>query len=246
MSDAPVLRLNPALDPAAFAEAYARDGLVKIPGVFEPAVVDRLAGILEQTLDWDVICSNEIGGAEILSRARRAELGPDAVAARLHAATLRARTGFAYVHLGYQMTDALVEGRDPGHPIHALTGFLNSPEFIAFGAAVTGETGLTGVDAQATLHRPADFQTLRDGADLGHRPAGYTLGLTRQWRPDWGGQQLFHDEAGDVEHGFAPAFNGLTLFRAPRSHSVAPVAPYAAAPRLAVTGWLRNDPPHGR
>jgi len=243
MNDAPVLRLNPALDPAAFAQAYARDGLVKIPDVFEPAVVDRLAGILEHTLDWDVICSNAAGEAEILDHA---QLGPDAVAARLHAATLRARTGFAFIHLGYRMTDALVEGRDPGHPVHAVTSFFNSPEFIAFGAAVTGETTLTGVDAQATLHRPADFQTLSDGAGAGGRLAAYSLGLTRQWRPDWGGQLLLHDEAGDVERGFAPAFNVLTLFKAQRRHSVAPVAPYAGAPRLAVTGWLRNDPPHGR
>ena len=162
MSDAPVLRLNPALDPAAFAQAYQRDGFVRIPDVFEPAVVDRLAGILEQTIDWDVICSNETGGAEVMTRARRAQLGSDAVAARLHAATLRARSGFAYIYLGYPMINAIVEGRDPGHPIHALTEFLNSPDFMAFGGAVTGETTITTVDAQATLYRPADFLTLHD------------------------------------------------------------------------------------
>ena len=225
MNEAPVLRLNPALDPAAFAQVYAREGLVRIPEVFEPAVVDRLAGILEQTLDWDVICSNETGGAEILSRARRAELGTEALSARLHGATLRARSGFAYIYLGYPMIDAFVEGRDPGHPIHALTAFLNSPEMIAFGAAVTGEPGVTKIDAQATLYRPADFLTLHDDTGAGERLAAYTLGLTRQWRPDWGGQLLFHDETGDVERGFAPAFNVLTLFKVPRKHSVAPVAP---------------------
>ena len=89
MSEPPVLRLNPALDPAAFADAYAREGVVRIPEVFEPAVVERLAGILEQTIDWDIICSNEHGGAEVISRARRAELGDQAVAGRLHAATRR-------------------------------------------------------------------------------------------------------------------------------------------------------------
>jgi SM-20-related protein len=246
MAEAPVLRLNPALDPAAFSQAYARDGLVRIPEVFEPEVVDRLAGILEQTIDWDVICSTDTGKADILDRQRRAELGPDVLAGKLHAATLRARTGFAYVYLGYPMINAFVEGRDPGHPIHALTAFLNSPEMIAFGAAVTGEPGVTKIDAQATLYRPADFLTLHDDTGAGERLAAYTLGLTRAWRADWGGQLLFHDEAGDIERGFAPAFNVLTLFKVPRKHSVAPVAPYAGAPRLTVTGWLRNDPPDGR
>ena len=70
------------------------------------------------------------------------------------------------------------------------------------------------------------------------RLVAYTIGFSRPWRADWGGQLLLHDEYGDVERGFAPAFNTLTMFRVPRVHSVAPVAPYAGAPRFSVTGWL--------
>lgn len=244
MSDAPILRLNPALDPTAFAAAYAREGVARIPDVFEPAVVDRLAGILEQTIDWDVICSDERGKAEVMDRARRQALGGDAVAQRLREATIRARDGFAYVYLGYPMIDAYMAGRDPGHPIHALTEFLNSEAFIGFCSAVTGETAVTKIDGQATCYRPGDFLTLHDDTGVGERLAAYTLGLTRTWRPDWGGQLLFHDAKGDIERGYAPAWNTLTLFRVPRVHSVAPVAPYAGAARLMITGWLRNDPPH--
>ncbi|MDR6627837.1 2OG-Fe(II) oxygenase family protein [Caulobacter segnis] len=245
MDDAPILRLNPALDPAAFAATYSREGVARIPDVFEPAVVDRLAGILEQTIDWDIICSDERGKADVMDRARRQALGSDAVAGRLHAATARARDGFAYVYLGYPMIDAYLAGRDPGHPIHALTKFLNSQAFIGFCSAVTGETTVGKIDGQATCYRPGDFLTLRDDTGEGERLAAYALGLTRTWRPHWGGQLLFHDAQGDVERGYAPTFNTLTLFRAPRAHSVAPVAPYAGAARLTITGWLRNDPPHG-
>lgn len=245
MSDAPILRLNPALDPAAFAAAYGEDGVARIPDAFEPAVADRLAGILEQTIDWDIICSNEHGGAEVIDRDRRQALGAEAVAGRLHAATRRARDGFAYVYLGYPMIDAYVAGRDPGHPIHAVTDFLNSAAFIDFCSAVTGEAGVTKIDGQATCYRPGDFLTQHDDTGVGERLAAYTLGLTRTWRADWGGQLLFHDAQGDVERGYAPAFNVLTLFKVPRQHSVAPVAPYAGALRLTITGWLRNDPPHG-
>ena len=80
---------------------------------------------------------------------------------------------------------------------------------------------------------------------MGERRAAYTIGLTRTWRPDWGGQLMFHDEAGDVVRGLLPRFNVLTLFKVPLLHSVAPVAPYAAAPRFMITGWLRDDPPIG-
>ena len=79
---------------------------------------------------------------------------------------------------------------------------------------------------------------------MGERRAAYTLGLTRDWRTDWGGQLLFHDEAGDVPRGLMPRFNVLTLFKTPQWHTVATVAPYAGAPRLSITGWLRDDKPY--
>lgn len=245
MSEPPILRLNPALDPAAFAAAYARDGVVRIPGIFEPATADVLARMLEQGMNWDVICSTETGKAEVLDRATIQRLGAAGVGEKLKAATLRARNGFAYVYLGYPMISAYLNGRDKGHPIHDLTDFLNSPEMIAFGAAVIGETGITKLDAQATLYRPGDFLTRHDDTGEGDRRAAYTISLTREWRSDWGGQLLFHDAEGDIERGFAPAFNVMTIFKVPRQHSVAPVAPYAGAPRLMVTGWLKDSPPSG-
>ena len=47
---------------------------------------------------------------------------------------------------------------------------------------------------------------------------------------------------GQIERGFMPGFNVLTLFRVPKAHSVAPVAAYAAAKRLSLTGWLVREP----
>src|SRR5690606_33969599 len=141
------------------------------------------------------------------------------------------------------MIEALIQGRDPGHPLHAMTEFLNSPEFRGLGASVIGDPGVTKLDAQATWYRPGDFLTLHDDTGKGERLAAYTLGFTKGWRPDWGGQLLFHDDAGQITRGLTPGFNVLTLFKVPRQHSVAPVASYAGAPRLSITGWLRNDPP---
>ena len=36
------------------------------------------------------------------------------------------------------------------------------------------------------------------------RLAAYAFGLTRSWRPEWGGLLLFHDRKGDVSGGFTP------------------------------------------
>ncbi|HRE43544.1 MAG TPA: 2OG-Fe(II) oxygenase family protein [Terricaulis sp.] len=142
------------------------------------------------------------------------------------------------------MTDALLKGRDLGHPLHELTGFIHGPDFLRFAVAVTGAESAVRAEAQASYYNPGDFIGLHDDTsrEAGNRLVAYTLGFTRRWRSDWGGQLLFHDGKGDVERGLVPRWNTLTLFGVPRLHSVAPVAAYAGAPRISVVGWLRDDP----
>ena len=239
------ITLASGLRPADHRAAYERDGVVQIEGVFPPAVADALAGVLERGTSWSLVHSGPAGEHVILRREALEAAGAEEMRKRLTEVARRASRGFGYVYLVYPMIDAYLDGRDPGHPLHALTEFLNSPEFMAFAHAVTGEP-VVKVDAQATHYRPGHFLTLHDDRGVGERRAAYTIGLTRAWRPDWGGQLLFHDARGDVSRGFAPRFNVLTLFKVPMSHSVAPVAPYAAAPRLTITGWLRDDPPYAQ
>jgi SM-20-related protein len=236
--------LNPALDPTDFAPTYAREGVVQIEGLFPQPVADALEAVLRQGTAWSLVHADERGGHVMLSPQQLAGLAPEDLRARIGQVTAQASSAFSYLYFVYPMIDAYLDGRDPGHPLNGLTEFLNSPEFMAFAHEVTGEP-VTKVDAQATYYRPGHFLTQHDDLGVGERRAAYTIGLTRSWRPDWGGQLMFHDEGGDIVRGFAPRFNVLTLFKVPLLHSVAPVAPYAAAPRFMITGWLRDDPPDG-
>ncbi|WP_421737162.1 2OG-Fe(II) oxygenase family protein [Caulobacter sp.] len=199
MSEPPVLRLNPALDPADIAQALAREGWVRVQAALEAPVADRLAGLLEETIDW----------------ADCATAAPSETAD----------------YLAYPMLTALAEGRDPGHPIHTVTAFLGAG-LLEFARAATGQA-LTLRTAEARLYGPGHFQGLTQDTGL-----GFSLDLTRWWRPDWGGQLLFHDAAGDIARGLAPDLGGLILFDAARPHSIAPVAPASPRPRLAIEGRL--------
>lgn len=240
------LRLNPALQPDGYAAIYARDGVVQVPGLLEPEAAEAVAAVLERGVDWDLVHSGPDGREQLLSRAEIAALGKEALGARLQATVRQAQDGFAYLYLAYPMVTAYLNGRDPGHPLHGVLDFLNSPALLDFARAVTGERAVVKADAQATLYRPGDFLTLHDDTGVGDRRAAYTLGFTRRWRPDWGGQLLFHDDAGEITRGLTPGFNVLTLFRTPQQHSVAAVAAYAGAPRLSITGWLREAPVSAR
>lgn len=97
------------------------------------------------------------------------------------------------------------------------------------------------VDGQATRYLPGHFLTGHDDDVAGKgRIAAYVLNLTPAWRTEWGGLLQFHDPAGDVLRGLLPRFNTLNLFTVPQLHSVSLVAPFAASPRYAVTGWIRR------
>jgi len=237
-----VIRLNSRLDPRDYAEAYARDGMVQVPDLLAEESAEWLALALEHDTPWSLSLKTPAGGA-LVSPEEMAALGREVLGARARAALEEARHGFSFIYLAYPIITAFLEGKEPGHATHALAQFFNDPNFIAFAKAVTGEATVTKIDSQATWFRRGDFLTQHNDTGVGERRAAYTLGLTRDWRADWGGQLLFHDATGDVERGFKPGFNLWTVFKTPRMHSVAPVAAYANGKRRSITGWLRDDPP---
>jgi Rps23 Pro-64 3,4-dihydroxylase Tpa1-like proline 4-hydroxylase len=106
---------------------------------------------------------------------------------------------------------------------------------------ITGAPNIRVVDGQATRYLPGHFLTSHDdGIDGQDRIAAYVINLTRDWRTDWGGLLQFHNAGGDVPLALKPGFNTIHLFRVPQMHSVSYVAPFAGAPRYAITGWLRR------
>lgn len=239
------LRMNPDVRVERFAETYRREGVVQIPAFFDAPSAELLAQAMQRT-PWQLALPMENGEQETVST-----LGLDATAAaelkaKVHSAIGRGRSGFSYVYLSYPMIDAYKEGRDPELGLHSFTEFVNGQDFLDFARALTGEARVERVDAHASNYRPGDFLTLHDDRGVSRdRFAAYTFGLTRAWRPDWGGQLQFHDPAGDVVRGLLPRFNVLSVFRVPQWHSVAPVAPYAGAARLTITGWMRARTPIG-
>lgn len=236
------IRLNPALDPQAYAADYARDGVVQVRDLLDLDSIAWLIEDLNTRTPWSLSLLTPEGG-RFLSPEIIAQEGREAVGKRVRDVIDKARDGFGFIYLAYGIIPALLGGRDAGHATHALVEFFNSPEFLDFGRAVTHEPGVTKIDAQATWFRPGDFLNVHDDKGEGERRAAYTLGLSMDWRADWGGQLLFHDDAGDIIRGFRPGFNVWTVFRTPQVHSVAQVASYAGQKRLSITGWLRDDPP---
>lgn len=233
-SDAPVFRLNPAINAQDYAETFRREGIVQINNIFEPALADHLEKALKDDTYWRLTYADEKHKAVSLNSEQLARTDLQALAGEI---IKRAGDGFSYVYLACHLQQTYGAAEQAEHPLHKLYDMLNSPELLAFGRDVTGHTDVVRIDATATWYRPGDFLNLHTD-QVGLRRTAYTLGLTRRWRPDWGGQLLFHTKTGDVERGYRPAFNVLTMFNIPRNHSVAQVAHYAKERRLTISGWL--------
>ncbi len=239
MTTALPLALNPALNVADLRRRFAQDGRVSIAHVLSDAAAEALHAHLSAREDWlQVINSGE--KLFELGRSVRRDMTGEKVAALDAAVYAGARAGFQFRYETIRVPDGAAERAASDDPLAALATFLSQGPARDLLRHVTDTDAIDFADAQATAFAPGDFLTAHDDAVAGKkRHAAYVLGLTPQWRPEWGGLLLFHDDR-EVSHGFVPAFNTLNLFRVPQRHSVSEVTRAAPYRRYSVTGWLRS------
>lgn len=127
--------------------------------------------------------------------------------------------------------------------LQAVVDFLNSESTLAKIKEITGIHDIQSASAQATRYVPGNFLTRHNDLHEGEkRRVAYVLNLTQEWHPDWGGLLQFYQANGTPRDAWAPQFNSLSLFDVTHVHAVTFVAPYAAKPRLAITGWFKATP----
>src|SRR5688500_17744036 len=137
MSDAPVFRMNPAINARDYAETFRRDGIVQIRDIFEPALAELLEKALKDDTYWRLTYPDENDKSVALNSDQLAKTDLQALAGEIMA---RASGGFSYVYLACSLNATYGTPNQAHHPLHKLCNLLNSPEFLAFGRAITGHT----------------------------------------------------------------------------------------------------------
>jgi SM-20-related protein len=234
--------INPRLDVAALAKLFAAHRRLSIPDFLDPRSATTLHDALVCRDDWvqvinagDQVYELEKAALEAMTAAQHAEL-----VARVHA---KARDGFQFRFSSVRVPDPIRERQLDSDILHAFAEFMSSEAALSLLQRITGRNGMTFADAQATAYHAGDFLTGHDDDIEGkNREMAYVVGLTTNWRTEWGGLLLFHDSDGSV-NGFTPSFNCLNIFALPAMHSVSEVAAYAGAVRYSITGWLRSRRP---
>ena len=223
------------LDVSKPSQIYREHGRVQIRDFLSEDTARRIHVFLVEEAEWRLSANR---GEQIV------DFHPDQVSAwteEQHALLEKAVTmGGRY---GFQFRYDVIRVKD-GSPrmLAEFEEFMSSPPVVDFLRTLTSDDGIAFADAHASRYRPGHFLTTHDDrVDSMGRRAAYVLNLTSQWRPDWGGLLQFYDAEGNVERAFTPSFNVLNVFRVPTPHSVSWVTPLAAAPRYAITGWLRAN-----
>ena len=229
----------PAKEIAAAARRYGTQGRVRIPDFLGREDAEALHAFLEGAPWWRTFNQGD----------RTWDLGPESLAvltpeqaSQIDSAIHEgARAGFQYVYETVRVSEDRAERADRALPVDELLEALNSDAMLGIWRKLTGNREVAFVDGQATRYLPGHFLTRHDDDVEGkNRIAAYVLNLCPRWQPEWGGLLQFHDATGEVTSAMVPGFNVLNLFEVPQSHSVSLVAPFAPAPRYAVTGWIRS------
>jgi SM-20-related protein len=234
-------RLNPSLERRPLAESFARTGRLHIPDFLAAEDAERLHAFLKASPDWRLIVNQDDRLFE-LDREAQAALTPERRQALEQAVHAAARYGFQYLYESIRVPDDDEARAERGDALNDFARFLSSPEVLDFFREIGVDADFA--DAQATAYGLGHFLSAHDDAVEGkQRKAAYVFNLTPKWRPDWGGLLMFHRDDGHIAEALTPSFNALNLFAVPQPHSVSMVAPFAAARRYSVTGWLRTRPP---
>ncbi len=215
--------------------ALAERSRVQIPDFLQPAAAVALARELSEAVPWQ-LAERSTGASRTSPRGAY----PDDAeyAGILQRGYVRAADTYQFAYDSYMLVKAGKEGWDPELLVQSVLQFLNTPEFIHFAGHLANDMPITHASAQCTRYRPGHYLMPHEDLDEDEgRRYAFVINLSREWRPDWGGQLQFLDGDGGVTETFLPRWNSLSLFRVPQRHQVTLVAPWAAQPRHAITGW---------
>ena len=230
------------IDIDAARQSYAQNGFVQIPEIFATQDAQTVLETLESKIDWKLVFADPEQGVAQLTRADIDGLDNATSLALMQGVQQRAsrNIGFLYKREGLCAPNTPLTA---GHPLAGVVESLESSAFLKMGEAIIGETGLTHIEAQATLFEAGHFLTRHiDEGTHDARRVAFTLGFSKAWQTDWGGQlQLIDKTTTDVTSAWIPRFNTLTLFDGRIVHNVSQVASFAGAGRYSIVGWLRRD-----
>lgn len=218
------------MEAIAVAEGeYRRRRVVVLPDFFETEWADRARAHLLDYRHWWYAFATEMHRDE-------PQCEPS-----ISAAKARAESEFLSGQLAYRFRRSRDHFELCDCQECAARARFREADVVARVEAAMLVSGLELSTLFASCYRPGDF--LSPHTDKGNGRVAFVWNLTRDWKPQYGGNLHLLDESwSKVDRVVAPDFNTLVLFNVEgdgRPHFVSHVAPSVPCPRLAISGWYR-------
>ena len=234
--------LNPNLDTNELATSYEIDNKYRVRNFMQNDIAERMHNACKNNVKYSThyVIDNLY---QSKTPEEMAQLNPQQANDINVKISSAASQGIGFLYQGYLESRI---SKDPAVPIdnelsflHSVFKYMNSDEVIDNIKLITGNQDITGAELQYTRLTPGHFLTRHLDVVPSHdRRIAFVLGLTKGWHPDWGGLLQFYAKDGTPLDTWSPEFNVLTIFDVRHIHAVTYVTPYAAEPRLSLTGWF--------
>jgi SM-20-related protein len=231
--------LDHRIDRGALRETFRKNGLAVISPFLATADAEELRERVVSCAEWEIQLKGSEPRVYRFAREQLDQWAPAQVEALRKIVAADLENDFHFVFDRFRIVD---EGEEPGeesNPLADFGEFLSSPTMLDLVRDIVNDRRIASASAFCSRYSAGDYLTVHNDKDPDtDRIVAYVFGLTKGWRPEWGGLLLFHDDEGHVETGLIPKFNSMTLFQVPRRHSVSQVASFCPEPRLSISGWF--------
>lgn len=148
---------------------------------------------------------------------------------------------FTFAYCRYTIPTNLEQTPENLQILTRIYRYFNSPEYLKIMGDITGNHDGREVSAWASRYdRHHHLSIHMDEDPRQGRIIAHVLGLTKNWKKEWGGNFAFCNAHGKPVDVVPPAFNQLVIFKVPRLHLVSQVKPYAQGSRYSLFGWYKK------
>lgn len=236
--------LNERSDIEQLAAQIRINGFALVPDVLNSALAEELHRRAETWTQWNLV--TRIGGSHRAFDAAAMDQLPEAKKRQFDEMVYAelGSTGFQYLYERFPIDEFAGRGWLSDGTLKTALEMVNDESFLDLLRRITEVDDITYCDLQLTRYRCGHFLTTHDDSAAGlHRRVAFVLGLTANWKPDYGGLLQFLDPQNHIDRAYTPSYNALAVFRVPRPHSVSMVPAFVKCSRLALMGWARAEAP---
>ena len=234
--------INPTLNVDKLSESFTRDNSVQILDFLKEEesikLYDWLNGNMPEDWWFTSIRNPEAKDYDGVEHIRNKPDNHEAINIKIKGANEALLNGaFSYVF------DRTLPHRPKCHCVECkFIDFLKSEVMVSFLKSVTGVNIKKAGEIFSSRYLPNFF--LSPHGDKKKGKIGFVYSLSKNWRPEWGGNLHFMDDDYEtVTETIVPVFNRLVLFDIPLRdgipHYVSHVVSNVKAKRLCITGWFK-------